>query len=172
MKLVTEESQRVTIELRHFNPHEREARDDSEHVSLYKIHDFNPHAREARDVTSIQRFHRHGYFNPPEREARDPVMIFATSRTYHFNPHEREARDGGHSCVLHGNSILIHTSVKLVTQPLLVFPPKSAILIHTSVKLVTMAARRIALRPMNFNPHEREARDIAASNQKGGVGKF
>ena len=147
---MTEESQRVTIELRHFNPHEREARDDSEHVSLYKIHDFNPH----------------------EREARDPVMIFATSRTYHFNPHEREARDGGHSCVLHGNSILIHTSVKLVTQPLLVFPPKSAILIHTSVKLVTMAARRIALRPMNFNPHEREARDIAASNQKGGVGKF
>ena len=59
--------------------------------------------------------------------------------------------------------ILIHTSVKLVTRQLVFFNLRLFnILIHTSVKLVT---RREALRQLPFqyfNPHEREARDTSA----------
>ena len=36
------------------------------------------------------------------------------------------------------------------------------ILIHTSVKLVTNAQRRHRRASLDFNPHEREARDQAA----------
>ena len=56
----------------------------------------------------------------------------------HFNPHEREARDpiSPHYEVL-SVTILIHTSVKLVTDFRLFAHGRGAILIHTSVKLVT-----------------------------------
>ena len=57
-------------------------------------------------------------------------------------------------------AILIHTSVKLVTnEPGLAFLG-IAILIHTSVKLVTRARAYGRHRIPHFNPHEREARDV------------
>ena len=56
----------------------------------------------------------------------------------YFNPHEREARDK-HAVVFAAVGYWI--------------------LIHTSVKLVTEAERRSPELPRNFNPHEREARD-------------
>ena len=57
--------------------------------------------------------------------------------------------------------ILIHTSVKLVTD---VFPrveQRLYILIHTSVKLVTFAHLVPHSMYSDFNPHEREARDLS-----------
>ena len=61
-------------------------------------------------------------------------------------------------------TILIHTSVKLVTQDS--FEPIPAgwyILIHTSVKLVTKASALSLFAIADFNPHEREARDNSKS---------
>ena len=59
---------------------------------------------------------------------------------------------------LHG-AILIHTSVKLVTVLPVVADAVGMILIHTSVKLVTPFNGRAVTYQWNFNPHEREARD-------------
>ena len=56
--------------------------------------------------------------------------------------------------------ILIHTSVKLVTQSRPDRVRRYSILIHTSVKLVTQMNTVYSLLISNFNPHEREARDI------------
>ena len=53
-----------------------------------------------------------------------------------FNPHEREARDAVLQCIFRLVNILIHTSVKLVTN------------IFGSLSVRS-----------HFNPHEREARD-------------
>ena len=97
--------------------------------------------------------------NPHEREARDLPPSHQFLSADNFNPHEREARDCN-KCLACGKSwILIHTSVKLVTQgaePLRWF---RAILIHTSVKLVTLSGFRRGWKAVDFNPHEREARD-------------
>ena len=84
-----------------------------------------------------------------------------TASSRYFNPHEREARDAEIQIKLSVKKILIHTSVKLVTETeafndFLVF-----ILIHTSVKLVTCRQRRGFFLSEDFNPHEREARDQA-----------
>ena len=59
-----------------------------------------------------------------------------------------------------GLVILIHTSVKLVTLAFLLKRFTQRILIHTSVKLVTAGQQRNNEKPQNFNPHEREARDV------------
>ena len=66
---------------------------------------------------------------------------------------------GGHyaDVILHG--ILIHTSVKLVTAKHGFKCLVKGILIHTSVKLVTTMMKRSPASWVNFNPHEREARD-------------
>ena len=56
----------------------------------------------------------------------------------YFNPHEREARDAWIIYdVLTDAEILIHTSVKLVTEQTAAVFEWQEILIHTSVKLVT-----------------------------------
>ena len=55
--------------------------------------------------------------------------------------------------------ILIHTSVKLVTEDYINALCEQIILIHTSVKLVTYSAPAITTTSKYFNPHEREARD-------------
>ena len=55
--------------------------------------------------------------------------------------------------------ILIHTSVKLVTNHLIAEKIPCVILIHTSVKLVTWLSRIEQAMNWHFNPHEREARD-------------
>ena len=55
----------------------------------------------------------------------------------HFNPHEREARDLCDKCMNPNRTILIHTSVKLVTEDYINMLCELIILIHTSVKLVT-----------------------------------
>ena len=61
----------------------------------------------------------------------------------HFNPHEREARDESQALrITQAESILIHTSVKLVTRSQQSAIAEADILIHTSVKLVTLAMRR------------------------------
>ena len=57
--------------------------------------------------------------------------------------------------------ILIHTSVKLVTENYTATGQPVVILIHTSVKLVTLRLRHGCLWHWHFNPHEREARDDA-----------
>ena len=55
-----------------------------------------------------------------------------------FNPHEREARDvSGIAPNFVHSLILIHTSVKLVTNLQVASLYPLVILIHTSVKLVT-----------------------------------
>ena len=59
----------------------------------------------------------------------------------------------------HEYVILIHTSVKLVTYFGLEEVAVSGILIHTSVKLVTSADNVGKFHSRHFNPHEREARD-------------
>ena len=56
--------------------------------------------------------------------------------------------------------ILIHTSVKLVTKKAGIENFRWHILIHTSVKLVTEAGIISRAYYPDFNPHEREARDI------------
>ena len=57
---------------------------------------------------------------------------------YNFNPHEREARDAiVAEQKARAEAILIHTSVKLVTENDPSQAPYVVILIHTSVKLVT-----------------------------------
>ena len=56
--------------------------------------------------------------------------------------------------------ILIHTSVKLVTTSPTDKMPRIDILIHTSVKLVTMRGNVREGGGLDFNPHEREARDL------------
>ena len=56
--------------------------------------------------------------------------------------------------------ILIHTSVKLVTEDIGILLRANRILIHTSVKLVTSSHNVLMASKANFNPHEREARDI------------
>ena len=62
-----------------------------------------------------------------------------------------------------GEVILIHTSVKLVTVLSFFYIVPSVILIHTSVKLVTYPIPHQQLFRLHFNPHEREARDLARS---------
>ena len=57
--------------------------------------------------------------------------------------------------------ILIHTSVKLVTYDQRHKNPKIHILIHTSVKLVTGDKDNENRTELYFNPHEREARDVS-----------
>ncbi len=64
-------------------------------------------------------------------------------------------------------AILIHTSVKLVTGAVSAITVRFKILIHTSVKLVTTGAEGGGGRQDNFNPHEREARDIHAVSTGG-----
>ena len=101
-----------------FNPHEREARDNSCGCELQNSHDFNPHEREARDLSTPL---------PPGAQT---VILIHTSvklvtRSLHhvykpckyFNPHEREARDDViNRAIVQYIKILIHTSVKLVTK--------------------------------------------------------
>ena len=78
------------------------------------------------------------YFNPHEREARDVLLEKEVRKHGHFNPHEREARDVSPSLFRNCRVIiLIHTSVKLVTDSPPITPSALTILIHTSVKLVT-----------------------------------
>ena len=123
------------------------------------------------------------YFNPHEREARDAMASRKQSVCPDFNPHEREARDYQVSTSLLTWQILIHTSVKLVTQrgnperkndDILIHTSVKLvtrqhngkktcyiILIHTSVKLVTWLYSSPQGAHHNFNPHEREARDDA-----------
>ena len=60
--------------------------------------------------------------------------------------------------------ILIHTSVKLVTNQKRTPANSNSILIHTSVKLVTLSVPSGLMEMFNFNPHEREARDIALTH--------
>ena len=55
-------------------------------------------------------------FNPHEREARDRRQMVPGRQNHHFNPHEREARDARQDGLYLETIILIHTSVKLVTQ--------------------------------------------------------
>ena len=55
-------------------------------------------------------------FNPHEREARDDNMVLSLEEARDFNPHEREARDISAYGGDHSRAILIHTSVKLVTE--------------------------------------------------------
>ena len=64
--------------------------------------------------------------------------------------------------------ILIHTSVKLVTEQIIRLFSGAKILIHTSVKLVTRRHRNQRRASINFNPHEREARDssLCSSHKK------
>ena len=123
------------------------------------------------------------HFNPHEREARDCPLRQARRPYPHFNPHEREARDNERRAIPSGRTrilihtsvklvtdrissdsrskkILIHTSVKLVTGSHGQYKLNSMILIHTSVKLVTAAAEKGDAGDKNFNPHEREARDL------------
>ena len=59
--------------------------------TLYPYY-FNPHEREARDqsVEGLRADLLH--FNPHEREALSLIHIYAAMSSY-FNPHEREARD-------------------------------------------------------------------------------
>ena len=77
------------------------------------------------------------YFNPHEREARDLCAVSDSMKSKYFNPHEREARDlRGFFCIA-VILILIHTSVKLVTDVPERINTQLDILIHTSVKLVT-----------------------------------
>ena len=71
VKLVTRCSGFRSAKLRHFNPHEREARDYASSFISASISNFNPH----------------------EREARDAPRSSPSSALIHFNPHEREARD-------------------------------------------------------------------------------
>ena len=142
---------------------------------------FNPHEREARDNGKMHARHLRHHFNPHEREARDERGGGKTDAGFYFNPHEREARDDKVIFSAINANILIHTSVKLVTRGRLLSVRLGRILIHTSVKLVTFVpGRRYRLRPIlihtsvklvtylishrghrheNFNPHEREARD-------------
>ena len=103
-------------ERRHFNPHEREARDGDKRRIPAPGLDFNPHEREARDAPEVKplRLHNdilihtsvklvthsdiylHGgqeNFNPHEREARDCLFLRMAIILRYFNPHEREARD-------------------------------------------------------------------------------
>ena len=77
----------------------------------------------------------------------------------YFNPHEREARDVFIFNSFSKTNILIHTSVKLVTDAAQPWCQSEHILIHTSVKLVTRDRRADTGRHEDFNPHEREARD-------------
>ena len=77
---------------------------------------FNPHEREARDTPRIAAGAPVTDFNPHEREARDVQPFAFGERRKHFNPHEREARDVRCFCYCQISVILIHTSVKLVTQ--------------------------------------------------------
>ena len=99
----------------HFNPHEREARDN------------DPRFIDARTGilihTSVKLVTLHA--------------AYIIHRLCNFNPHEREARDKKPSvtCVVY--DILIHTSVKLVTKIHISRAIWDEILIHTSVKLVT-----------------------------------
>ena len=64
----------------------------------------------------------------------------------HFNPHEREARDGR------------------AARPRVL---RLYILIHTSVKLVTNHKQQYRFSWGDFNPHEREARDQPISQRWG-----
>ena len=100
-------------------------------------HTFNPHEREARDLFLCRNIKTDSYFNPHEREARDSRPPRNSPSRENFNPHEREARDFSVLGTVYGAGILIHTSVKLVTEN--IFPAKFL--------------------PSHFNPHEREARD-------------
>ena len=95
MKLVTPSSPPRSPYRRHFNPHEREARDvivicQRPHLPL----NFNPHEREARDQRRRRKQQIRGNFNPHEREARDRFAGNSRTAGKNFNPHEREARDG------------------------------------------------------------------------------
>ena len=84
---------------------------------MVQVHHFNPHEREARDAISVRIYRRFKYFNPHEREARDRGQGTCACLVHHFNPHEREARDLAPLRVMPLEVlILIHTSVKLVTK--------------------------------------------------------
>ena len=61
-------------------------------------------------------------------------------------------------------AILIHTSVKLVTHFRSAPSGAERILIHTSVKLVTGNDIAGLQEPEDFNPHEREARDLTGKS--------
>ena len=76
-------------------------------------------------------------FNPHEREARDHAQNAPQETPADFNPHEREARDLFYCMSYNLSNILIHTSVKLVTESVEDGAQFFLILIHTSVKLVT-----------------------------------
>ena len=88
-----------------------------------------------------------------------PLLFFLLFDFEYFNPHEREARDAPTVKALRLHNILIHTSVKLVTETASIIWDNCPILIHTSVKLVTPVINAWHLFGVNFNPHEREARD-------------
>ena len=79
-------------------------------------------------------------FNPHEREARDGRRRLLHLLHPYFNPHEREARD---------RAFRDRKSLR------------KFILIHTSVKLVTDRPCDPRRGGGDFNPHEREARDPA-----------
>ena len=49
---MTSRARRITPPAAHFNPHEREARDDDIPAAGFHDRDFNPHEREARDPMS------------------------------------------------------------------------------------------------------------------------
>ena len=100
------------------------------------------------------------YFNPHEREARDVERSNSRMKDTDFNPHEREARDLDPQSSIGRAVILIHTSVKLVTDYNHMYQTLVGILIHTSVKLVTLSGTCPFRLSRYFNPHEREARDV------------
>ena len=91
--------------------HELHARSDGKQARIL-IH------TSVKLVTIPRRRHQRDthHFNPHEREARDLPPSHQFLSADNFNPHEREARDCN-KCLACGKSwILIHTSVKLVTQ--------------------------------------------------------
>ena len=161
MKLVTKTRPCCPNFRIYFNPHEREARDQEKenleeyaniliHTSVklvtqakraqsHEIKHFNPHEREARDGRQHDQYAVLRHFNPHEREARDAFQAKNTVLLFDFNPHEREARDRNAG----GGQISVE-----------------AILIHTSVKLVTNRHIFQFRCQTDFNPHEREARDL------------
>ena len=54
VKLVTKRQEIFTTQKNDFNPHEREARDESTRQTQARRWYFNPHEREARDAKIVQ----------------------------------------------------------------------------------------------------------------------
>ena len=67
-------------------------------------------------IASLRRRYISNDFNPHEREARDSRAVSPVASRVNFNPHEREARDQWQDSHVSNIAILIHTSVKLVTE--------------------------------------------------------